>query len=151
MFEALGSRLAAVQGDNVAELAKERASPRKLDRQIPVILDVDEIVAWRREVGDRGSARLHIKGGCGAVLQIFRELRDDFLTLALDDVVGRHGLGRGRHIGPAHHTRTAQGPATFQECPHGVALNDHSGQHHYIGRQDVFVGHLVDVLVDHTK
>src|SRR6516162_5881247 len=117
----LGTRHPAVELDDVAELAQERAAARELHADIHVVLELQQIEARDRRLGDVGLEFRCLEYALAVTATPSGdELVDDALRLAehLEISGGIDLRARGR-IGAADRDRLARGPRDLDD-PQGI-------------------------------
>ena len=151
LLGALHARLAAIDDDDVAELALEWAPARILHGGRRVAVDFQEVEA---RPGDRrhvGRLLLLVAGrGLDAVGDIVEEARPGRLRLADESHVAQPGKERlvDRDQRPADDRHRRKRGEPLEDLPHPILLDDHPRH-----ADDVETGHrlpvdLLDVLVD---
>src|SRR6516165_1513732 len=101
----LGSRRPAIQFDDVAELAGERAAARELHADVKVLIELEQVEARYRRLGHVDLEFRRLESALAlAFLPRGDEFVDNALGLADDAEIRRSiAMGTGTHIGPADH------------------------------------------------
>ena len=145
----LGARLAAVDGDDVAELALERAAARELHRHGGVLVEAEQIVARH---GAGGHVRLvddAVEALRGSLLERCRDAGEGFFGLADHDVVGilEGAFGVAAGPGAADEGAASERLRADEDVAGMEALRVHGADHDQVGREQIFVANLLEALV----
>ena len=146
----LGARRPAVKLDDVAELAGERTAARELHADVEVVLELQQIEARHRRLGDVDLEFLgHEQALAVALLPGRDELSDDVLDFAKDaEIRGLVAVRARRRIGAADHDRQAARAAHFDEFQRVRLLEQHAAGHHHVGPVEIALRKFLGVAVD---
>ena len=144
---ALHPRAPAVDDDDVAELAVERAAARELDRHRVVLIDLDEIEPRRRRGGEVGLVGGTVFRLVGAACEIGEELRPRLLRLVDEQHVGLAAqlLRAERRVGTADDDEAPAAAELGDDLEHPFSVDDVAGHADDVGLE-VEVD-VLDVLV----
>ena len=146
----LGARRAAVKLDDVAELAGERTAARELHADIEILLELEQIEARDRRLGDVDLEFLRLEQALAvAAIPGGDEFLDDVLGLA-DDAEIRRGIAMRTRadIGAADDHRQAARAAHIDELERVRLLEQHAAGHDHIGPAEIGFGQFFGVAVD---
>ena len=149
----LGARHAAVQLDDVAELAGERAAARILHADVEILLELQQVVARQRALRDVDLELLGREHALAlAALPGGDEVRHDVLGLADHLEVGRRVEMRARRdVRAADADRLAVQVRELDQIEEVRLLVEHAADHHQVGPVEVRVGQRLGVAVDEAE
>ena len=130
-----GAQLAAIDRDDVAEVALERAAARKLHWHGGVFVHAQQIEPRNRATGYVRLVRHPVHALRGAVLQRLGDVGEDLLGLAHHHVVGfqPHDIGLARRPRPAYEGTSSQRSRAAQNRQRIDSLRVHGTDHHQVG------------------
>ena len=144
----LGPGLASEHHDDVAELAEVGAAAGELHRRRRVAIELQQVEARRRRVGERDDAGLPVHRAGAAVLEMRAEPRPGVLGFTRDDGVGERDVALGAQRGEAAACDDRIFPVAVVAEQLALPLELHAHPAHAdqvdVGRQR----HRFDVLVD---
>jgi hypothetical protein len=152
LLRSLLSRLPAIELDDVAELAIERAATRELDTDHEVVLEIQKIEARHRALLQIRFFGGFINSARGSSGKIIEEERHGTFRLSQDEVIGGIvDIGLRGRIGSAGNHFFASGVNSFYEPQESRLLGQHSSDENKIGPVDVRVIQGGYVQVDKSE
>ena len=147
------ARHASVELDDVAELACEWTAARELHPNVKVVIELQEIEARYRRLGNVGLKFLCFEQPFArARLPGFHEFVDNALGFAEDTEVRRLiKVGARCDAGSADDHRFSPGMAEVDNVEHVALLRQHASGQDQIGPVDVIIDQFVGVPVEKAK
>ncbi len=146
----LGARHPAIQFDNVTEFTTERTPARKLDADMQVLVQLQQVKAGQRAFRDIRLAHRRFEHALPVTLAPgCDEIDHDFLGFAQDlKIRGIVQRRAGCDIGAANHHRLVMGMAHFDNVQGIVTLRQHAAGHHDVGPCEIRLIQMLGIAVD---
>ena len=150
LLDGLGAWYAAVELDDVAELAVERAAAGKLHADMEVLVEFEQVPARHRRGGDVG---LEANALVGAAAQAGAPVCDEGVEQPLGlakylEVGGSVGFGRRGDAGAADDHRLAVPVDQVDQHQRVGFLRHHPAGHDHVGPGKIRVGQFFSIAVD---